>query len=423
MQDIVRRLDTCRVCGRDDWLEVTSFGSVPLANGFLDPADLPAEEPAYPVDVIVCRNCRLMAIRHVIRPDVLFRHYVYVTSESDQMTGHMRRIVGWCTRRAGLAPGELVVELGSNVGLQLALFQEQGQRVVGVDPAENLAEIANARGVRTLPEFFGADQGRRIHAEQGEAKLVLGRQCFAHIDDVHNVLEGATAVLAPDGLVAIEVPYLLDLLEENQFDTIYHEHLSYYSVTTLSHLFARHGLRVVDVERAAVHGGSIVVFAAREGSDHPTRPSVNRLLSLERQSGLDSDEAYLAFAGRAHQVIKQIGDLVRDLAGRGLTVAGYGAPSKGTTLLQFCELGPAEVRFCSDTTSLKHGRLLPGTRIPCRSPEQARDQQPDYYLLLAWNYADEIISKEQDFLRRGGKFIIPIPQPRVVTAEPVPAVA
>ncbi|GAA4938354.1 novobiocin biosynthesis protein NovU/D-mycarose 3-C-methyltransferase [Nonomuraea thailandensis] len=423
MQDIVRRLDTCRVCGGDDWLEVTSFGPVPLANGFLDPGDLPAHEPAYPVDVIVCRGCRLMAIRHVIEPGVLFRHYVYVTSESDQMIDHMRRIVGWCERRAGLAPGDLVVELGSNVGLQLAMFQERGQRVVGVDPAENLAAIANARGVRTLPEFFGGEQGRRVAAEQGQAKLVLGRQCFAHIDDVHNVLDGVTAVLAPDGVLAIEVPYLVDLLQENQFDTIYHEHLSYYSVHTLGRLFESHGLRLIDVERAAVHGGSVVVFAARADAERAPEQVVARLHSLERQLGLEDDEVYLDFAARAHEVIGQVRDLVRGLAAEGKVVAGYGAPSKGTTLLQFCGLGPEDLLFCSDTTSLKHGRLLPGTRIPVLSPEQARAEQPDYYLLLAWNYAAEILSKEEDFLRRGGRFIIPIPQPRVVAAQPAAAVA
>lgn len=423
MQDVIRRVDACRVCGGTDWIDVLSFGAKPLANGFLEPAAGYPDEPSYPLDVAVCPTCWLMSLRQVIDPAALFSHYVYVTSDSDQMRRHMRHIVELCTRRAGLSSGQLVVEMGSNIGTQLSMFRGSGYRTVGVDPARNLAEIANGRGIPTLPTFFGAEVGERIAQHHGRADLVLGRQCFAHIDDVHDVLNGVDAVLSPDGTVVIEVPYLLDLLAENQFDTIYHEHLSYLSLTTFGHLFARHGLRVVDVERVPVHGGSILVFGARETSGRQPAPAVANLLELERRQGLTSPEAYLAFAARTRRVIGEIRTLVRKLAAAGKRVAGYGAPSKGTALLQFCGLGPDEVVFCSDTTTLKHGKVLPGTHIPVWSPEQARQQPPDYYLLLAWNYAEEIIHKERDFLNSGGAFIVPIPEPRVVTAGTLPAAA
>jgi novobiocin biosynthesis protein NovU/D-mycarose 3-C-methyltransferase len=246
---------------------------------------------------------------------------------------------------------------------------------------------------------------------------MLGRQCFAHIDDVHNVLDGVTTVLAPDGVLAIEVPYLLPLLDEVQFDTIFHEHLSYFSFGTLVRLFASHGLRVVDVERAPVHGGSIVVYSTPTDADRVASDAVAELLALEQRRGLTTEEPYREFAERTQQVIDSLRDLVHDLVADGKRVAGYGAPSKGCALLQFSGLDWRDLEFLSDTTELKHGKVTPGTHIPVISPEQARENPPDYYLLLAWNYAPEIIRKEQAFLDGGGGFIVPIPQPRVVTAD------
>ncbi len=414
-KDIVRLIDKCRVCGRQDWLDVISFGPVELANGFLDPApDYPAE-PAYPLDLVACRGCWLMCLRHVVDPEELFGQYVYLSQDSELLRQHMRRIVDWSASQASLVPGDLVVELGSNIGSQLALFAERGLRVVGVDPARNLARVANDRGVETIADFFGPSVSGSIARDKGEAALVLGRQCFAHIDDVHNVLDGVDAVLAADGVLVIEVPYLVDLLEENQFDTVFHEHLSYYSLGTLGQLFQAHGLQVVDARRAAVHGGSIVVFAARTSAGRTPEPVVAELLAQEEQSGLYSERAYQDLALRTRQVIDQVRELIRDLVADGKRIAGYGAPSKGCTLLRLCGLGPAEIEFCSDTTLLKHGKVLPGTHIPVWSPAQAKVRPPDYYLLLAWNYAADIIRNEQAFLDGGGRFIVPIPEPRIVS--------
>jgi SAM-dependent methyltransferase len=417
MQDVIRTIDTCRVCGADDWLEVYSFGSHPLANGFLEPAATLPYEPAYPLDVVVCRHCRLMSIRHEVRPDVMFSDYVYVTSESALIAGHMATIVEWAHERAGLTRGDLVVELGSNVGTQLTYFQRRGLRVFGVDPAANLIEIANAAGVPSRAAFFGRESAAGVAAEHGRAKFVLGRQCFAHIPDVHDVLDGVNEVIADDGVLAIEVPYLVDLLAENQFDTIFHEHVSYYSVSTLDRLFTGHGLRLIDVQRAPVHGGSIIVFATPQNSPVPTRDTVADILRQETALGLHTDRPYLQFAANTAEVIDHIRDLVRGLVAMGKRVAGYGAPSKGCALLQFCGLTSAEIEFISDTTKGKQGKLTPGTHVPVCSPEEARNNPPDYYLLLAWNYAEEIITNEHEFLAAGGRFVVPIPSPRVVSTR------
>ena len=422
MQDVLRTVDTCRVCGADDWLEVYSFGSHPLANGFLTPSDPLPAEPAYPLDVVVCRDCRLMSIRHEVQPDVLFSDYVYVTSDSALISDHMETIVDWATECAGLAEDDLVVELGSNIGTQLTRFQRRGQRVFGVDPARNLVAVATAAGVPSRAAFFGRESAAGVAAEHGRARFVLGRQCFAHIPDVHDVLDGVTTLIADDGVFAVEVPYLVDLLADNQFDTIFHEHVSYYSVSTLDRLFDAHGLRLVDVRHAPVHGGSIVVFATPRAGSVPTRGSVEEFLEQERRMGLLTDQPYLEFAANTRNVIDHVRDLVRDLVAAGKRVAGYGAPSKGCALLQFCGLTAAEIEFVSDTTEGKQGMLTPGTHIPVRSPQEARRTPPDYYLLLAWNYADEIIANEHEFLEAGGRFVVPIPSPRGVSG-PVPGAA
>jgi len=420
-KDVVRDVGACRVCGGRDWLDVISFGPVELANGFLDSAPQYPSEPKYPLDVVACRDCWLMCLRHVVDPEVLFADYIYVSQQSAVLNGHMRDIVGWCTEKAGLAAGDLVVELGSNVGMQLELFAERGLRVVGVDPARNLAQVANDRGIETIGDFFGPAVCTTIARDKGLASLVLGRQCFAHIDDVHNVLDGVDAVLAPGGMLVIEVPYLVNLLDENQFDTIFHEHQSYYSVGTLSRLFHSHGLEVVDVQRANVHGGSVVVFASPLAAGRTPSAAVAAIRALEEERGLATERPYLEFAERVRRVTAAIRGMVRDLVADGKRVAGYGAPSKGCTLLQLCGLGAGDLEFCSDTTPNKQGKVLPGTHIPVWSPAQARQRPPDYYLLLAWNFAADIIRNEREFLEHGGRFIVPIPEPRIVSEQDVKA--
>ncbi|GAA2898716.1 class I SAM-dependent methyltransferase [Streptosporangium fragile] len=407
----------CRVCGGTDWQEVVSFGLVPLANGFLDPADSYDDEPYYPLGVISCRSCRLLSVTHVVDPEILYRDYPYVTSDSDTITRHMRYVAETCRERFALPPDGLVVEIGSNTGAQLVAFRDAGMRTLGVDPARNLARVAADRGIETLPDFFSAETARSVAEGYGRARLILARHVFAHIDHVAGVVTGARELLSPEGVFAIEVPYALDLFEQNAFDTIYHEHLSYFSVGTLVSLFARHGMRVFDVERLPVHGGSILVFVGRDDGPWAPRPSVEELLRLERRAELHSDAVYRDFALNVDRVRDELPALVRRLAAEGKRIAGYGASAKGNTILNVCGLGPEELEFCSDTTTLKQGKVLPGTHVPVRSPEYAKAHAPDYYLLLAWNYSDEIIRKESAFLNGGGRFIRPIPKPVIISAD------
>ncbi|MGD9483612.1 class I SAM-dependent methyltransferase [Streptomyces sp. TRM70308] len=412
--DAVRFVTACRVCGSRRWQEVVSFGSVPLANGFVDAAEADAPEEAYPLEAVSCRECRLLSLTAVVDPHLLYRTYSYVTSDSETMARHMRTVVELCGERAALAGGGLVVELGSNTGDQLLYFREAGARVLGVDPARNLARVAEDRGVPTLPDYFDSATAREIAATHGKASLILGRHVFAHIDDVADVLAGARELLADHGLFTIEVPYAVDLVERLAFDTIYHEHLSYFLISTLDRLFARHGLRTVDVERLAVHGGSVLVSAGRADGPWRTHDRVRDLIAGERAAGYLSDGVYQEFGARVRRTCAELTRLVRGLVADGHRVAGYGASAKGTTLLNLCGLGPGELEFCTDTTPQKQGRLTPGTHVPVLAPQDVR-RPPDYYLLLAWNYAEEIMRKETAFLEAGGGFIVPVPEPTVRT--------
>lgn len=400
-------------------MDVLSFGLMPLANNYLDPALSYDDEPRFPLEVIVCRGCWLMSLRHVVDPEVLYRHYVYISSDSRMIIRHMHQLAALIVQRFSVPAGSLVVELGSNVGTQLEVFRDAGMQVLGVDPARNLADIATRKGIETLPEFFAADLAVRIANQYGRPRVILGRHVFAHINDLCDVIEGIKASLDRTGIFAVEVPYVLDLIDANQFDTIYHEHLSYFSVGTLVRLFERHRLRVVDVERFAVHGGSILVFVGRQEGAWEVRPAVAEFLALEKRTGLTTEAYYRRFADRVEQTRRSLQELVRRVVDEGKRVACYGAPAKGNTLLNACGLGSRELVFASDTTEFKQGKVLPGTHIPIHSPAYAKEHRPDYFLLLAWNYAKEIIEKELEYLKAGGQFIVPIPEPVVVSEESV----
>jgi SAM-dependent methyltransferase len=411
-----REVVECRVCGERDWQEVVSFGPVPLADSFLEPADAYDDEPRYPLGVNSCRSCRLMSLTHVVDPEVLYRTYPYTTSDSETIKKHMGYVVEVCLERFDIPEGSFVLEIGSNTGSQLKAFQNAGMRTLGVDPARNIAVVANQRGIETLPDFFGVDTAASVKNRYGTPRLILGRHVFAHIDDVASVAIGVRQLLGPDSVFAIEVPYAVDMLERNEFDTIYHEHLSYFGVGTLATLFERHGLRVLDVERLAVHGGSILVFVGLDNGVWPPSPVVEELMSLEKRVGLHEDATYEQFAGDVERVKGELTALVRALRTEGKRIAGYGAPAKGNTLLNVCGLTADDIEFCCDTTEFKQGLVLPGTHIPVRSPEYAKTQDIDYYLLLAWNYGEEILSKESAFLAEGGRFIMPNPRPSIVPA-------
>lgn len=417
MAETVKTVAECRVCGDRDWHDVISLGSMPLANSYPRADSDPSEEPRYPLDVIRCGNCLLVCLKHVVHPDVLYRDYIYVSSDSKLINSHMRWIKELCLEDHGIDTDGLAVELGSNTGTQLKLFNDAGMRVLGVDPANNIKPVAEGNGVPTIADFFTAKLAATIASDRERAHLILGRHVFAHIDDLADVMSGVRSLLHPDGVFVIEVPHLLDLIAKNQFDTIYHEHLSYFSVHTLQHLFAKYGLRIVDVHRKNVHGGSLVVVAASESSTRPTRASVSSVLHMEKEFGLTRESAYQSFAQRARHTIDAVRDALQRLADDGKEIVGYGAPAKGNTLLNACGATTEHIAYCTDTTSAKQGLLLPGTRIPVRSPDHAKRNPPDYFLLLAWNYAKEVISNELSYVAAGGQFIVPIPRAAAISGE------
>lgn len=411
----VKTMTICRVCGASDWCDVISFGSMSLANTYVGADTKPDDQPTYPLEVMRCRSCHLVCLRHIVNPEALYRDYFYVTATAQAISHHMQWLASVCMDSYDVPRDGLVVEIGSNIGTQLQIFQQAGARVLGVDPAKNLWQIAERNGVPTIPDFFGAELASATARDHGNAHMIIGRHVFAHIDDLTEIMTGICALLRRDGVFVVEVPYLLDLLSKNQFDTIYHEHLSYFSIATLNRLFQLHGFQLLDVRHAAVHGGSVVVFAGHaDGKWHQTE-RVAGFLETERQYRLDENETYHHFSNRVEKTKQELRSCLRAMTGDGLTVAGYGAPAKGNTLLNMCGISVDEIAFCTDTTEQKQGKMIAGTRIPIRAPRYAEQHRPDAYLLLAWNYAKEIIRNEFDYLNSGGRFIIPIPE--VVTVS------
>jgi SAM-dependent methyltransferase len=387
---------------------------MPLANALVDDGD-ETPEALYPLDLVRCPRCDLVQITETVPPEILFRDYAYFTSFSDSFVAHARAYATQMRERLELDEGSLVVEAASNDGYLLRFFAEAGVPVLGVDPARNVAEAARARGVETIAEFLDRDLASKIVAERGRhADLVIANNVLAHVADLHGFV-GALRILAGDtGIVSVEVPYVCELVDRLEFDTIYHEHLCYFSLTSLRRLFAANDLTVVDVERIPVHGGSLRVLASA-GRTSPTA-AVDELLERERQWGVGDPVRYAGFAQGVEEVRESIGALVRDLAASGERVAGYGAAAKAVVLLHATGLGRSQIDYVVDRNPYKQHKLLPGVRIPVRPPEALLDDPPRYVLLFVWNIAPEVIEQQRAFLAAGGSFIVPIPTPSIVGA-------
>ena len=385
------------------------LGSQPLANSFIAPAALGAPEPRYPLELCRCTVCGHIQLSMTVPPEIMFRDYLYVSGTSDTIPVHFATYASDVAQRF-VPQGELVVEIGSNDGTLLRAFDRAKVRVLGVEPARNIAKMANAAGIPTLDEFFDEAIAIRIAAEQGKAAVIIGNNVVAHIDDLHGLLRGVIALLAPGGVFVAEFPYVVDLLERRAYDTIYHEHLSYFSVGSIIDLAGRFGMRVVDVLRVSVHGGSIRMFLSAEGK--PSK-AVEALLEAERTMRLVEGEPLGSFVADVHQQREDLHALLANIR-QDRRIAGYGAPAKGNTLLNFCDIDASLVDFIVDRSPLKQGLLTPGTHIPVVPPERLVASGIKDTLLLAWNFADEILKQQQAYRSAGGRFIIPIPAPRVV---------
>jgi len=389
------------------------LGSQPLANAFLRPEDAGRPEPRFALAVVYCPRCHLVQLTETAPPAALFGEYLYFSSYSDHFLAHARGMAEALAARFGLGPGRRVVEIASNDGYLLQFFQARGVPVLGVEPARNVADVARARGIPTLTRFFGPDVVDEIVGGFGRAEVIVGNNVLAHVPGINPFLEAVRDCLAADGAAVFEFPYVGDLLEATAFDTIYHEHVFYYSLTAIAGLAERAGLELFDVERQPVHGGSLRTFLQRPGV-RPVSPAVERLRAAEVRGGLTGAARYAGFAAAVDRLRRQITSQLRALRAEGRRLAAYGAPAKGTVLLNACGLGADLLEFTVDRSPHKQGRLVPGARVPIRPTEDLVKEMPDVTLLLPWNLADEIVAQQAEYLRRGGAFLVPVPAPRLV---------
>lgn len=405
---------TCRACGSRAVELVISLGSTPLANALVDARQPGRAEQRYPLDLVRCQACSLVQITETVPPEILFRDYVYFSSFSQGMLDHAREAVRDLIEVAGLGPDSLAVEIASNDGYLLQFFREAGIPVLGIEPATNIARVANERGIPTRNDFFGESLGRRLAMEGLRADVLIGNNVLAHVADLPGFVRGVHVFLADEGIAQFEFPYVKDFLDNTEFDTIYHEHLCYFSFTAVERLFRANGLRAIMVQRLPIHGGSLRTRWVRAAGSVPTEPSVAATLAEEEAWGVNDPATYVGFATRVAKIGEDLRRLLAGLRAAGKSVAAYGAAAKGSTLLNHFGIGAETLEFVADRSPHKQGRFMPGVHVPIVSETALVDRRPDYALLLAWNFADEILRQQDEYRRRGGKFIIPIPTVRVV---------
>lgn len=394
---------------------MADLGLQPPSNAFLQPDSVAADEKLYPLRAKVCDDCRLVQLDYDVDPRELFGNYVYFSSYSDDWLTHAEDYCRMAQRRFGLGPDSLVLELASNDGYLLKNFVAMGIPVLGIDPSATVASAAQAVGVPTLVEFFGAATARVLAAQGRQADLVIGNNVLAHVPAINDFVAGVALVLKPQGSVTIEFPHLLRLIEHVEFDTIYHEHYSYLSLLAIERVFARHGLRIHDVDELPTHGGSLRIYASHVArTDLADSASLQRVRADEAAAGLADAHAYRQFAARVDACRTSVRAFLRTARAEGRTVAGYGAAAKGNTLLNFCGLGAADLPYVADRNPHKQGKLLPGSRIPVISPDELLRRRPDYVLILPWNLQAEITRQLDGIRAWGGRFVTPVPLVRIL---------
>lgn len=400
----------CRFCGAALWRTFVDLGMSPLCETYPSAADLNRGEVYYPLHVYVCEQCFLVQLEEFESPDNIFSDYAYFSSYSDTWLKHAENYCNKMVNRFNLNGKSLVLEAASNDGYLLQYFVRQNIPVLGIEPAANVAQVAVKKGVPTLVRFLGTQLARELAAEGRCADLVLGNNVLAQVPDLNDFVEGLKILLKPKGVLTLEFPHLLRLIERNEFDTIYHEHFSYFSMLSTMKIMEAHGMKVFDVEELSTHGGSLRVYACRaDAKTHHLDQKVSQLISAEEKAGLTSVKGYESFAQKVRQTKLTLVEFLLAAARQGKTVAGYGAPGKSATLLHYCGIGKDLIEYTVDRSPHKQGRYLPGTHIPIYHPDRLRETKPDYVIILPWNLKDEIMEQLQYIREWGGQFVVPIP--------------
>lgn len=405
----------CRFCGESLTRTFVDLGMSPLCESYPSSEDLHSGERYYPLHVYVCDKCFLVQLEEFETAENIFSDYAYFSSYSDSWLRHSGAYCGTAAERLGLNHRSLVVEVASNDGYLLQYFVKRGIPVLGIEPAANVAKAALAKGVPTLVKFFGTQLARQLATESKQADLVLGNNVLAQVPDLNDFVEGLRILLKPGGTLTLEFPHLLRLIEHNEFDTIYHEHFSYFSLLTTIQILAKHGLRVFDVEELSTHGGSLRVWACHaEEREGPATPAVSKVLHDEQNAGLDTPAAYQSFAKQVRDTKLALVQFLLGAAHEGKSVAGYGAPGKSTTLIHYCGIGKDLIQYTVDRNPYKQGRFLPGSHIPIHHPDRIAETKPDYIVILPWNLKSEIIEQLAFVRKWGGRFVVPIPKVEVL---------
>ncbi len=403
----------CIVCGSKSVELFLDLGETPLANKFLKKDHLSKPEPTFPLRVGLCAECKHVQLLDGVPPAAMFEDYLYISSASDVLKAHLHDLSDVVTQRCQLGAKDLVIDVGCNDGTLLSGFQRHGVRVLGVDPAKNLVNFTAEKGIDRYVGFFSSSSAKEIVAKYGHAKVITATNTFPHIPALRDFAQGLQTALAPGGAFVVEAHSLFDMLDQVAFDTIYHEHISYWALAPMIRLFEEHGMEVISAERLPLHHGQLRVFVQRRG-EGKVQSSVGEILELEKKHGLDRMETYKKFASNVEGIKKDLTRTISDLRAQEKKVVGYGAPAKGNTLLCYLQLGPDKIDYIADKSKLKQGLFTPGMHVPVVSPERLLQDQPDYLLVLAWNFLDEIIEQQSEYKKRGGKFIVPVPKVKIV---------